>query len=270
MQSDGTTQHGRGESKASAPVDIRLLLGTGTTGTPISWKCQPKPGRLSIQGPANAGKTTLLKNLASQASAHLDVYAFISEATDRAPAFKAYASDPRDAGELLLEVRAATRSALKQVQDYQDSFLTEKQRNSKTAMNLLALGRNPPPIWRPMSAVLFIDDIDSLYRYSTSPNEHSDYPGGSYTIVDELARQGDRAGLSAVVAGRSLSRSPLTGLRGHSSRLLLGPSTLAEREAFLYTDVALLEAGEGAGLFEDTGMKVAEMVSIASNPHETS
>lgn len=225
MQSDGTTQHARGESRAIAPADIQLLLGTGTTGTHVRWSCQPEPGRLSIQGPAGAGKTSLLKDLASQASAHLDVYAFISETTDAARSFKAYVSDPSDAGEVLLEVKEKVRSALKQEQEYQDSFLTEKQRNSKSAMNLLALVRKSPPTWRPMSAILFIDDIDSLNRDYERSDRYADHPDSPYAVVDQLARQGNKAGLSVVVAGRSLARSPLVGLRGHSSRLLLGSST---------------------------------------------
>lgn len=63
----------------------------------------------------------------------------------------------------------------------------------------------------------------------------------------ELVREGSYANVRVVVAGESLSRS-ITHLG--ASRMLLGPSTLAEREAFLLADKVAEDPGRWAGLYD--------------------
>lgn len=266
MKSAHRIPHPRDGAEIVASTDVRLLLGTGTAGTPISWKCQPAPGKLSVQGPAGSGKTTLLTNLVSQAAEHLDVYAYLSDAAKPPCGLKAYGADPRSACELLLDVRESMRSARKQIQDYEDSFLTDEQRRNPLRLNLSPLLGIAPSIQRPMSAIVVMDDFDALYRDHARGSSYFEHPDCPYAIMDELARDGARAGISIVVAGRSLARSPLSKSRGVDSRLLLGPATLAEREAFLNTHVASLGIGEGLGLFEEAYVESAEVVRRATDP----
>ncbi|POH73463.1 hypothetical protein [Arthrobacter glacialis] len=204
--------------------------------------------------------------MASQATEHLDVYAYLNRETNRSPGFKVQTNDPVGAIELLLDVRDSMKSALNQLQVYEDSFLTDAQRRSPSWMNLSALARKAPPIWRSISAIVFIDDFDALCREWTRGGSRYSHPHGPSGMVEELARDGATAGIGVVVAGRSLARTtiPYVSREGSlpTSTLLLGPSTLAERESFLSTDVASLEAGQGSGLYEAWGSDAAEVVQV--------
>lgn len=253
-------------AKAAGPPILELELGIGMDRTPISWTCQSPPGKLSVQGPANSGKTSLLASMASQATEHLDVYAYLSGETNLSLGFKAQTNNPDGAIELLLDVGDSMKSALNQIQIYEDSFLTDAQRSSPSWMNLSALAGKAPPIWRPMSAIVFIDDFDSLCRDWITGGSHSRHQDGPYGLVEEIARDGATVGLSLVIAGRSLARSPIARPRfgglGLDAKLLLGPSTLAERETFWNTGIPSLNVGQGVGLFEDGRGGVADVVFV--------
>lgn len=262
----------RALAKVQNVSEFSLVLGTGTDGKPITWQCLPHPGNLSIQGPGGSGKTALLASLASQAAPHFDVYAYLHNASAVPAGLRACVSNSGRAWNLILDVRERMKSAFRQAVDYDEFPPPRPKSPDGTSASLVEeiraslredIQRLPIQI-RPKPVILLVDDFDALCRNWDVHASGTPYVGDPVGVLGELARNGRRAGISLVIAGQAFARYRYAS-HGGGSNLLLGPATLAEREAFLGSDVARIEVGAGAGLYEN-GREGPVEVILDGNP----
>lgn len=227
--------------------DFQVESGLPRARTPINWKNLSRGQNLSIQGPANSGKTTLLARLASQASGHADVYAILNGVIKAPHGLKAYANDSQSAGRVLLDVWETMHPKAGKVRDDSGSTLPDIGTLAGLRAGMFARTQVAPSVRRSKPAIVFIDDFDVLCREWTR-DRPGPYPPGPASLVEDLADAGNSVGISIVVAGRSMSlhRFPYMTV---SSGLLLGPATLVEKEAFFMEKVANFEVGPGQGLY---------------------
>lgn len=248
------SEQGMNYPRALAQVqDTRFagfVLGADGGGNSLFWTGQAKGRSLSVQGTAGSGKTTLVRTLAAQAAGHFDVFACLSggdpiaEATD-------CSTNTDGTWDLLRTIRDAVASSLAKAQAYAPA----PPQPGVKANRLAGLFRQPvgvdvlPEGQRPRPSIVFIDDFDSLCRGWEWNNGELKDIGGPGTLVSNLVRDSRRAGLTVVVTGRSLPSRRGHDL-AHGEKLLLGPATLAEREAFLFSDVADMEIGSREGILD--------------------
>lgn len=246
--------------------DVGLVLGRSHNGSPIIWSCHPRPGVLRIRGGANAGKSTLLADLATQAAPYFDVYAYLGGSPTVPAGLKAHVNDSDGAWNLILHVRERMQSAFRQAAAY-DQVTGPAHRSPDWLTFGLGKGFREilredikflPAHRRPKPAMLLVDDFDSLCRNWHPDRFGSPFFGGPVAVLGELAKNGYRAGISLVMAGQTFVRYRYAA-HGGGSNLLLGPATLAERESFLGSDVARIEVAAGAGLYEDGQEGVSEV-----------
>jgi hypothetical protein len=247
LQSQTGTSYIRARATIMETDDIQFVSGPPQARTPINWKNVSRGQNLSIQGPANSGKTTLLARLASQAVGHADVYAILNGAIKAPHGLKAHANDPQSAWRVLLDVWETIQSKPPKVRDDSGSTLPDIGTLAGLRARMFARTQVAPRVRKSKPAIVFIDDFDVLCRESTL-GRSGPYPPGPASLVENLADLGNQAGISVVIAGRSMSLHRLP-YRATNSSLLLGPATLAEKEAFFMEQVANFEVGPGQGLY---------------------
>ncbi|HEX9229036.1 MAG TPA: hypothetical protein VF885_20735 [Arthrobacter sp.] len=250
IKSERGIDYPRALAQVAGRRDLHLVLGTDSAGGLVRWNCLPGARSLSIQGPADSGKTALLRRMSAQASAHADVYACF-EGSDALPGLKGCATEAADVWDLLLTVRKSVAAVLTEAREHASSIVPASARNSLAArlVRQYASVEGLPVDRRPRPAIVLVDDFDALCRGWEWDGVDLTGADGPEALIAQLAKDGRAAGVSVVIAGRSLSRGRGTDL-GLAEKLLLGPATLAERESFLYSEVADLEIGLGEGIFE--------------------
>lgn len=251
VKSEQGVDYPRALDMVAQPRSLSLVLGQQTSGALIHWNCLPAARNLSIQGPAGSGKTSLLRSLAAQASAHADVYACFAGSEGLA-GLKGSAIDATGTWELLLRVRRSVAEVLTNARNHAAALVPGNEPRNSLVVHLARQYADIyvlPHAQRPRQAIVFIDNFDELCRTWEWDGADLAGAGGPESLVAQLAKDGRAAGISIVVAGRSLNLARGTDLR-LGERFLLGPATLAEREAFLYSEVASLEIGLWEGIFE--------------------
>lgn len=251
IKSEQGIDYPRALAQVTETRDLNLVLGTDPAGALVRWNCLPKAHNLSIQGAGGSGKSTLLKDLASQAAAHADVYACF-EGSDSLSGLRKSATDAERTWALLLEVRKLVAAILTEAREYAASRVPAGESRNSLKANVARQRADVgllPRDRRPRQAIVFIDDFDVLCRTWEWDGVSIADAGGPGALIAQLTMDGRAAKTSVVIAGRSLNTGRGTGLR-LSEKLLLGPATLAEREAFLDSEVAELEIGPYEAIFD--------------------
>lgn len=264
-------QQGISYTQALAPASPReaghplsLVLGLDPAGQNVSWPSRTKGQTLLIQGPAESGKTTLLRRLAVQAADQADVYVCSNSGRLTVPGAAGYGGGFTSSVEIIRALVTDIEATAAEGRRMFDASVTAKERTSLEHRTRLALNpteglRALPEDRRPPRRVLVIDDFELICRNWewTGTGDIRTFAGPE-SLVGTLVKDGGDMDVSVILTGESLSRSA-SYIRG--SRLLLGPSTLAERESFLISDAVANDPGRWAGLFE-SGFDEAVKVSL--------
>lgn len=243
---------------------LKLVLGMDQTGKGVSWPIRPKAQTLLIQGPAESGKTTLLRQLAAQALDQAEVYVCSNSGQLTLPGATGYGDGFASSVEIIRTLVADIETTAAEGRQLIDASVSPKERASLAHRYRLALDpleglKELPEDRRPPRRVLVIDDFDLICRnWEWTGKGDIRAATGPESLIGTLVKDSGDVDISVVLTGESLSRSTayITG-----SRLLLGPSTLAERESFLISDAITADPGRWAGLFE-SGFAEAMKVTL--------